>query len=158
MITDAYGLAEDYSGFLGLNYGAQHEDTQNILLIPRMYNNPTDGSTTLTDKLFAIYYNNGESTGSFIDFGEADTSLYITDAEVVSFAINENDFQWNIAVKSVHFLPEDEEDLEHYFNLNMWAMVSSSHEMIYIPQSLGDDFEGENPFFYWLLKGRDYEV
>lgn len=88
MITDAYGISDDYSGFLGLNYGAQHDDTQNILLIPRMYNNPSSGSTTLTEKLFAIYYNNGASTGSFIDFGDPDTSIYSSGAEVTTFEIN----------------------------------------------------------------------
>lgn len=36
MMTKAWGVSPDYSGFLGLNFGAKDTDTQNILLIPRI--------------------------------------------------------------------------------------------------------------------------
>lgn len=65
-------------------------------------------------------------------------------------------------MNSVHFVNDDpEKDAERYFYMNYWAVVSSSHEMIYIPKTLGDSLGGGfdmNPFFYWLLKDRDYDT
>lgn len=107
-----------------------------------MKNNPSAGAGTLANQLFAIYYNLGERNGNFIDFGDADTSIYANGATPHTFAIKENDFQWNIAMSVYHYIPANSNDQEHYFNMVYWAMVSSSHEMIYIPYSLGDDFEG----------------